>query len=117
MPSALQDGTSPGRKLTWLQSTNQIPHATSANKGVSLTVASTAIARAPSLTPKALSANSTAYSAAISPMRAPGPASAGTRLATWVAKAAATPALEATLPIHISAPVMKPANGPNAVPT
>ena len=111
-PSAPHDGTSPTEKLTWLQSTNQMPIAASRNSGVSFSAASAMIARAPSFTPKALSANNTAYTPVISNARGTGPANAGTRLATCSDSAAATPALEVMLLIHISAPAMKPANGP-----
>jgi len=80
---------------------------------VSLSVASATIARAPSFTPNAFSANNTAYTPVITIARGTGPASEGTRFATWSDNAAATPALEVMLLIHISAPAMKPANWPN----
>jgi hypothetical protein len=111
-PSALHDGTSPSAKLTWLQSTNQMPIAASRNKGVSLSAASATIARAPSFTPNAFSANNAPYTPVINSARGPPGAKAGTRLATCSDNAAATPALEVMLLIHISAPAMKPANWP-----
>ena len=79
---------------------------------MSLSAARTVIARAPSLTPKALSANNTRYSAVSSIARGSGGASAGTRLATCTDSAAATPALEVKLLIHINDPAVNPANGP-----
>ena len=64
--------------------------------------------RAPSFTPNALSANSALYTPAISSARGDGCANCGKACATWLVSAAATPALEVTLQIHISAPVRKP---------
>lgn len=75
-------------------------------------MASTAIARAPSFTPKALSANRKAYTPVSSSARAVVSENAGTSVATCSDSAAATPALEAMLLIHISAPARKPANEP-----
>ena len=84
----------------------------SRNSGVSFNAASVVIALAPSLTPKTLSAKSDPYTAVSNSPRGRGGASAGTRLATWTDRAAATPALEVKLLIHINAPATKPANGP-----
>jgi hypothetical protein len=112
-PSAPHDGTSPIAKLTWLQSTKNTPSSASANNGASFNAASVVIARAPSFTPKAFSANSDPYTNVSSKARGSGGANAGTRLATCTDNAAATPALEVKLLIHISAPPTKPANGPN----
>ena len=84
----------------------------SRNSGVSFNAASVVIARAPSFTPKALSANSAPYTSVSNSARGTGGANAGTRLATCTDSAAATPALEVKLLIHISAPPTKPANGP-----
>ena len=111
-PSAPQEGTSPIAKLTCDQSTKKIPIAASRNRGVSLSVASIVIARAPSLTPNALNASNVPYTAVSSTALGNGAANEGTRLATWTERAAATPALDATFEIHISAPPTNPANGP-----
>ena len=86
----------------------------SRNNGVSLSVAKATMARAPSLTPKALSAIRIAYSTTSVAVRRPGVAIAGTTLPIWSTSAAEIPALEATLVIHISAPATKPAKVPKA---
>ena len=112
-PSAPQEGTSSIAKLTCDQSTKPIPSAASRNSGVSLSAASAVIARAPSLTPNALSASKEPYTAVSRSARGRGGASDGTRLATCTESAAATPALDAMLEIHSSAPPTNPAKGPN----
>ena len=112
LPSAAHEGTSPGEKLTSVQSTKNSPMPTSRHSGVSFSPASTVIARAPSSTPKAFSAYSSRYRPVSRAARGTGWANHGTRLAICTANAAATPALEATLLIHISAPARKPAKLP-----
>jgi hypothetical protein len=111
-PSEPQEGTSPIAKLTCDQSTKYMPRIASRNSGVSLSAASAVIALAPSLTPNALSASKVPYTAVSSNARGSAGANAGTRLATCTARAAATPALDATLEIHIRAPPTNPAKGP-----
>ena len=64
------------------------------------------------MTPKALSANNLPYTAVSRSARGSGGANVGTRAATWTERAAATPALDATLEIHISAPPTNPAKEP-----
>ena len=95
------------------RSTKKIPTAASRNSGVNFNAANAVIARAPSFTPNAFKANSTPYTAVNNNARGTGGANAGIRLATCTDKAAATPALDPTLLIHISAPARNPANWPN----
>jgi hypothetical protein len=96
----------------WLQSTKNMPMPASRNSGVSFNPASVVMARAPSFTPNAFKANNAPYTAVSNNARGTGGAKAGTRLATCTDNAAATPALDATLLIHISAPARNPANCP-----
>ena len=81
-PSAPQEGTSSIAKLTCDQSTTTIPNAARRKRGVSLSAASVVIARAPSLTPNALSASNVPYTAVSRSARGSGGANDGARLAT-----------------------------------
>src|SRR5687767_16030098 len=85
-PSAPQEGTSPIAKLTFDPSTRKIPTAASRNRGASFSAASVVIARAPSLTPKALSANNRPYTAGSRGARGKGGAQRGTTAGTWTGR-------------------------------
>ena len=114
-PRVGHDGIS--SQLIWLQSTKNRPTLASRNSGVSLSVASTVIARAPSFTPNAFSAIRIAYRTTMNSVRKVGSSNCGQARATCRNKAEATAPLEAALQIHIKAPAMNPGNGPNAAAT
>src|SRR5688572_4781619 len=112
VPSAAHDGNAVND--TSDQSTKNVPIAASTTSGVSLIVASTTIARAPSFTPNAFIATRIPYSTTKKSARGRPVPSAGRTCATCWFNAFATPGPETTLPIHISAPVTNPQKLPYA---